>query len=70
MLTFKSILNNEKNPKEKKALLANKVEDMLNTVVRQIAFFEFEKQVHFKEKFQNYQLIKFVIFGWMFNEKV
>jgi len=50
MLTFKSILNNESNPKEKKALLANKVEDMLNTVVRQIAFFEFEKQVHLKRK--------------------
>jgi len=50
MLTFKSILNNEKNLKEKKALLANKVEDMLNTVVRQIAFFEFEKQVHFQRK--------------------
>ena len=50
MLTFKSILNNEKNPKEKKALLANKVEDMLNTVVRQIAFFEFEKKIHFQRK--------------------
>ena len=50
MLTFKSILNNEKNLKEKKALLANKVEDMLNTVVRQIAFFEFEKQVHSQRK--------------------
>ena len=50
MLTFKSILNNEKNIKEKKALLANKVEDMLNTVVRQIAFFEFEKQIHSKRK--------------------
>ena len=41
MLTFKSILINENDLKEKKALLANKVEDMLNTVVRQIAFFEF-----------------------------
>ena len=50
MLTFKSLLNNEKNQKEKKALLANKVEDMLNTVVRQIAFFEFEKQVHTQRK--------------------
>ena len=46
MLTFKSLLNREKNTEEKKALLANKIEDMLNTVVRQIAFFEFEKQVH------------------------
>jgi len=50
MLTFKSILTNEKDPKEKKALLANKVEDMLNTVVRQIAFFEFEKKIHEKRK--------------------
>ena len=50
MLTFKSILKGEKNIKEKKALLANKVEDMLNTVVRQIAFFEFEKQVHSQRK--------------------
>ena len=50
MLTFKSILANEKNIKEKKALLANKVEDMLNTVVRQIAFFEFEKRIHNKRR--------------------
>ena len=50
MLTFKSILKNEKNLKEKKALLANKVEDMLNTVIRQIAFFEFEKKIHTKRK--------------------
>ena len=50
MLTFKSILNSQKNPKEIKALLANKVEDMLNTVVRQIAFFQFEKTVHEKRK--------------------
>ena len=50
MLTFKSILNNETNPKVIKALLANKVEDMLNTVIRQIAFFQFEKAVHEKRK--------------------
>ena len=50
MLTFKSILKDEKNPNEKKALLSNKVEDMLNTVIRQIAFFEFEKQIHEKRK--------------------
>ncbi len=48
MLTFKLLLQKEKDLKEKKALLANKVEDMLNTVVRQIAFFEFEKQIHTK----------------------
>ena len=50
MLTFKNILKNAKNKKEKKALLANKVEDMLNTVVRQIAFYEFEKKIHYKRK--------------------
>ena len=50
MLTFKSILSNEKNVKEKKALLANKVEDMLNTVVRQISFYKFEKEIHLKRK--------------------
>ena len=50
MLTFKSLLKNEQNLKEKKALLANKVEDMLNTVVRQIAFYQFEKKVHLQRK--------------------
>ena len=46
MLTFKSILKQANTKKEKKALLANKVEDMLNTVVRQIAFFQFEREIH------------------------
>jgi len=46
MLTFKSLLKNSKDRIEKKALLANKVEDMLNTVVRQISFYEFEKKLH------------------------
>ena len=46
MLTFKLILNQTTSKKERKALLANKVEDMLNTVVRQIAFFQFEKEIH------------------------
>ena len=46
MLTFKLILNQTTSKKERKALLANKVEDMLNTVIRQIAFFQFEKEIH------------------------
>ena len=46
MLTFKSLLEQVNSKKERKALLANKVEDMLNTVIRQIAFFQFEKEVH------------------------
>ncbi|MCB2109147.1 MAG: oligoendopeptidase F, partial [Rhodobacteraceae bacterium] len=36
----------EKRPLERRALLAGKVEDMLNTVVRQVAFHEFERHVH------------------------
>ena len=50
MLTFKYLLNNEENKLRKKILLANKVEDMINTVVRQIAFLEFEKKLHKKRK--------------------
>ena len=46
MLTFRSLLADEKNPARRKAMLAGKVEDMLNTVVRQIAFYEFELRVH------------------------
>jgi oligoendopeptidase F len=46
MLTFKALLAQTENPKEKKALLAQKVEDKINTVVRQIAFYQFERLVH------------------------
>jgi oligoendopeptidase F len=46
MLTFQAMLAGEKRPEERRALLAAKVEDMLNTVVRQIAFHDFERQVH------------------------
>ncbi len=46
MLTFKSLLSNETDPLKKKALIASKVEDMINTVVRQIAFYSFEREVH------------------------
>ncbi len=38
------------DPREKKAMLAQKVEDMLNTVVRQIAFYAFERKVHTERK--------------------
>ena len=58
MLTFKSILNKADSKKEKKALLANKVEDMLNTVVRQIAFYEFEKKIHYERKKKELSLEK------------
>lgn len=46
MLTFQSMLAAETDPVRRKALLAGKVEDMLNTVVRQIAFYQFESLVH------------------------
>lgn len=46
MLTFRSLLDAESDPKRRKIMLATKVEDMLNTVVRQIAFFDFEQRVH------------------------
>jgi oligoendopeptidase F len=46
MLTFRSLLDAETDPQRRKAMLASKVEDMLNTVVRQIAFYEFERRVH------------------------
>ena len=46
MLTFKALLNQTQNRREKKALLAQKVEDKINTVVRQIAFYQFERLVH------------------------
>ena len=46
MLTFQRLLAETKDPLKRKALLAGKVEDMINTVVRQIAFYEFELRVH------------------------
>lgn len=49
-LTFRKILNQETDPQKKKAILASKIEDMLNTVVRQIAFLEFELKVHNERK--------------------
>jgi oligoendopeptidase F len=46
MLTFRALLADTKDSREKKAMIAGKVEDMLNTVVRQIAFYSFERKVH------------------------
>ena len=46
MLTFRALLAAETDPRRRRALLASKVEDMLNTVVRQIAFYDFEQRVH------------------------
>jgi len=46
MLTFKSLLAKADNPQTRKIMLASKAEDMINTVVRQIAFYTFERKVH------------------------
>ena len=46
MLTFRKLLDQAKDQKERKVLLAGKVEDMINTVVRQIAFYDFECKLH------------------------
>ena len=46
MLTFRRLLDAAKTPGERKTLLAGKVEDMINTVIRQIAFYDFECKLH------------------------
>jgi oligoendopeptidase F len=46
MLTFRRLLAGATTPAERKILLAGKVEDMINTVVRQIAFYDFECKLH------------------------
>ncbi len=46
MLTFRRLLDQETDPARRKIMLAGKVEDMINTVVRQTAFAEFERRVH------------------------
>jgi oligoendopeptidase F len=50
MLTFKRLLSKTESSKQRQALLAGKVEDMINTVVRQIAFYSFERAVHTERK--------------------
>jgi oligoendopeptidase F len=46
MLTFRKMLDGAKDVAERKVMLAGKVEDMINTVVRQIAFYDFECKLH------------------------
>ncbi len=46
MLTFRNMLDDAKTDAQRKVLLAGKVEDMINTVVRQIAFYDFECKLH------------------------
>jgi oligoendopeptidase F len=50
MLTFRRLLDGTQDPRQRKAMLAAKVEDMINTVVRQIAFYSFERKVHESRK--------------------
>jgi len=50
MLTFKKLLALTTDKKQRKAMLAAKVEDMINTVVRQIAFYSFERKVHLERR--------------------
>ena len=50
MLTFRAMLAAVIDPAERKSMLAAKVEDMLNTVVRQIAFYKFERLVHLERR--------------------
>ncbi|MBY6135335.1 M3 family oligoendopeptidase [Nocardioides marinus] len=46
MLTFRKMLEKAETQQQRKVLLAGKVEDMINTVVRQIAFYDFECKLH------------------------
>ncbi len=46
MLTFQSLLKRTKDRRGRKAMLAQKAEDMINTVMRQIAFYQFERRIH------------------------
>ena len=46
MLTFRKMLEAAASLAERKVMLAGKVEDMINTVVRQIAFYDFECKLH------------------------
>jgi len=46
MMTFRALLDAETDPERRRLMLASKVEDMLNTVVRQTAFYQFETKLH------------------------
>ncbi len=50
MLTFRKLLESASDKAERRAMLASKVEDMLNTVVRQIAFYSFERKLHIERR--------------------
>jgi oligoendopeptidase F len=50
MLTFRSLLSRATDKVQRRALLASKIEDMINTVVRQMAFYAFERKVHIERR--------------------
>jgi oligoendopeptidase F len=50
MLTFRRLVDETRDPAQRKAMLAAKVEDMINTVVRQIAFYTYERNVHMERR--------------------
>jgi len=50
MLTFRALLAKTTSIAGRRALLAGKVEDMINTVVRQIAFYTFERKLHLERR--------------------
>lgn len=50
MLTFKALLTQITSPAQRRSLLISKVDDMINTVVRQVAFFEFERAIHARRR--------------------
>jgi oligoendopeptidase F len=50
MLTFRAMLAKAETPAVRKNLLASKVEDMINTVVRQVAFYRFERRIHLERR--------------------
>jgi oligoendopeptidase F len=50
MLTFRKLLQSATTVAERRGMLAAKVEDMLNTVVRQIAFYSFERKLHIERR--------------------
>nr|WP_267879416.1 M3 family metallopeptidase [Sneathiella glossodoripedis] len=69
-LTFRALLEKETDPSKKRVMLASKVEDMINTVVRQIAFYEFEVRLHKARRKKNCRLIRLARSGWMFKKRV
>ena len=50
MLTFQALLRRQTDPVRRRDMLASKVESMLNTVVRQIAFYDFERRLHLRRR--------------------